>query len=71
MKITRSYEVWTGGDMVEDFIGNKDYAIKLARKEFKRQKEEYPDEPADVVVDEIIHYTIDEAEHLDELEEAL
>lgn len=71
MKITRSYEVWTGGDMVEDFISNRDYAIELARKEVERELKEYPGETPDVVVDEIVHYTLTTTEEVDELEDAL
>lgn len=65
MKITRTYEVWTGGDMVEDFINDKNYAIQLA----KEQLAEYPN--TDVVVDEIIHYIIFKENDIKQLEKEL
>lgn len=70
MKTTRSYEVWTGGDMVVDFVG-KDYAVKVAREEMERELKEHPNDPADVVVDEIIHYSLETMKDVEELEEAL
>lgn len=69
MKITRTYEVWTGGDMVEDFISSADYAKKLARAEVARMKQDYGDNTEiDVVVDEIIHYIVESEEELEDLE---
>jgi len=69
MKITRTYEVWTGGDMVEDFISSRDYAVKLAQEEVKRLKDEYGENTdIDVVVDEIVHYIIESDEDLEQLE---
>jgi len=62
MKISRTYEVWTGGDMVEDFISDKDYAIKLATKELNEN------EGVEVVVDEIIHYKLENLKDIEELE---
>lgn len=70
MKISKTYEVWTGGDMVVDYVG-RDYAMKTAREEMERELKEHPEDPADVVVDEIIHYSLDTMEDVDELEEAL
>lgn len=70
MKISKTYEVWTGGDMVVDYVG-RDYAMKTAREEMERELKEHPEDPADVVVDEIIHYSLETMEDVDELEEAL
>jgi hypothetical protein len=65
MKISRTYEVWTGGDMVEDFIDNRDYAIKLAIKELNEN------EGVEVVVDEIVHYKLDNIKDIEELEKEI
>lgn len=70
MKISKTYEVWTGGDMVVDYVG-RDYALKTAREEMERELREHPEDPADVVVDEIIHYSLTTMEEVEELEEAL
>lgn len=70
MKITRTYEVWTGGDMVEDYINDKDYAIKLARQEIKNELKQN-DGQVDVVVDEIIHYILTEEDDIEQLEKEL
>lgn len=70
MKVSKTYEVWTGGDMVVDYVG-RDYAMKTAREEMERELKEHPEDPADVVVDEIIHYSLSTMEDVDELEEAL
>ena len=70
MKISKTYEVWTGGDMVVDYVG-RDYALKTAREEMERELREHPEDPADVVVDEIIHYSLTTMEDVDELEETL
>ena len=70
MKISKTYEVWTGGDMVVDYVG-REYAMKTAREEVERELKEHPEDPVDVVVDEIIHYSLETMEDVDELEEAL
>ena len=70
MKITRTYEVWTGDDMVVDYVC-KDYAMETAREEMERELKEHPEDPADVVVDERIHYSLETMEDVDELEETL
>lgn len=70
MKISKTYEVWTGGDMVVDYVG-RDYAMKTAREEMERELKEHPEDPADVVVDEIIHYSLETMEDVDELGGAL
>ena len=70
MKITRTYEVWTGDNMVVDYVG-KDYAMETAREEMERELKEHPEDPADVVVDERIHYSLETMEDVDELEETL
>ena len=70
MKVSKTYEVWTGGDMVVDYVG-RDYAMKTAREEMERELKEHPEDPADVVVDEIIRYSLETMEDVDELEEAL
>lgn len=59
MKVTRSYEVWVGGDMAGDMLTRQE-AIDLAKKELKDIANEKPNYDIDVVVDEIIHYEIDE-----------
>lgn len=70
MKISKTYEVWTGGDMVVDYVG-RDYAMKTAREEMERELKEHPEDPADVVVDEIIHYSLETMEDVNKLEETL
>ena len=70
MKITRTYEVWTGDNMVVDYVG-KDYAMETAREEMERELKEHPEDPANVVVDETIHYSLETMEDVDELEETL
>ena len=70
MKITRTYEVWTGDNMVVDYVG-KDYAMETAREEMERELKEHPEDQADVVVDETIHYSLETMEDVDELEETL
>ena len=70
MKITRTYEVWTGDNMVVDYVG-KDYAMETAREEMERELKEHPEDPVDVVVDETIHYSLETMEDVDELEETL
>ena len=70
MKITRTYEVWTGSTMVVDYVG-RDYAMKIAREEMERELKERPDNPAEVVVDETIHYSLETMEDVNKLEETL
>ena len=64
MKVSRTYEVWVGGDMIEDQL-TLDEARELATKEFEREQKEHPDDPVDVVVDE---HTYVEIEHVDDLD---
>ena len=61
MKISRTYEVWTGGDMVEDFISNRGVAINLAIRELTEN------EGVEVVVDEVIHYKLENLKDIEEL----
>lgn len=65
MKITNNYEVWVGGDMIDDML---DYntARLIAEKEFK---EAGKDLDQDVVIDEIRHYTIESLDDLTALDE--
>lgn len=69
MKVSKVYEVWTGGDMVEDFIYDRDAAIRLAREEVREQAK-HPD-PAEVIVDEIIHYELLNDNDVNELDETI
>ncbi len=64
MKVTRTYEVWVGGDMVDDQL-KLDEALALAREQYAKELKDYPDEPADVVIDE---HTYIEIEHVDDLD---
>lgn len=64
MKITRTYEVWTGGDLVDDWL-TRDEAITIARKELKDAN------GVDVVVDEIIHYEMHNNEDLEQLKKEI
>ena len=61
MKISRTYEVWTGGDMVEDLISNRGVAINLAIRELTEN------EGVEVVVDEVIHYKLENLKDIEEL----
>lgn len=65
MKVSRVYEVWVGGDMVEDHIQSLDQAIALARIELATQLKEHPEDPADVVLDEHTYVEIEDDEDLD------
>ncbi len=62
MKISKVYEVWVGGDMIDDEM---DYntAIKIAEDEFN--KEQLEADPADVVVDEHSYMEIESLEDFD------
>lgn len=64
MKVTRVYEVWVGGDLVDDQL-NLDQALNLARKEFALELKNYPDEKPDVVIDEHSYIHIESDEDLD------
>lgn len=62
MKVSKVYEVWVGGDMVDDDL-TLDMALKLARQEFKKEQKEA--EPVDVVIDEHSYIEIEKEEDLD------
>lgn len=64
MKITRVYEVWVGGDMVDDQM-TLDEALATARHEFKQERKDHPNDPADVVIDEHAYITIEDEDELD------
>jgi hypothetical protein len=63
MKITKRYEVWVGGDLIDDIL-DRDEAVDEARQQF----EKYGDE-AEIVIDEIIHYHIETLNDLKEIPE--
>jgi hypothetical protein len=58
MKIRKMYEVWHGGDMVDDML-DLQTALQLAKEELSK-----PDH-TDVVIDQIIHW---EVENFDDIE---
>lgn len=64
MKVTRVYEVWVGGDMVDDNL-DLHQALALARDEFKEQRKLHPEDPADVVIDEHTYAEIEDEDELD------
>ena len=63
MKIEKSYEVWVGGDLVEDYL---DYntAIAIVKDQLKHKEN-----GVDIVLDEIIHYTINDYDDIAKLGE--
>jgi hypothetical protein len=63
MKISKRYEVWVGDDLIQDIL-DRNQAVNIAREQF----EQYGDE-ADVVVDEIIHYHIENLKDLERIPE--
>lgn len=66
MKISKVYEVWVGGDMLDDQL-TLDQALTMAREAFiEEQKEEVP---ADVVVDEHSYIEIEKLEELDKVDD--
>lgn len=66
MKVSKVYEVWVGGDMLDDQL-TLDQALKMAREAFvEEQKEEVP---ADVVIDEHSYIEIEKLEELDKIDD--
>lgn len=61
MKTSTYYEVWAGDDLVDDSL-SFDQAVLLARESLTKE----PD--VEVVVDEVIHYTLKNLDDLSELE---
>ncbi len=64
MKISKVYEVWVGGDMIDDQLTLEE-ALTIARQEFTEQRAEHPNDPADVVIDEHSYIEIENIEELD------
>ena len=64
MKVSRVYEVWVGGDLIEDNL-TLEQARATAKHELEQELREHPDDPADVVIDEHAYVTI---EHVDDLD---
>lgn len=64
MKVSKVYEVWVGGDMLDD--GMTFNAARVMAEDALREglKEEVP---ADVVIDEHSYFTIESFEDLDKL----
>lgn len=62
MKVSRVYELWVGGDMVEDNM-SLDQALALARIEFAAQQK--TEDPVDVVLDEHTYVEFEHEEDLD------
>lgn len=67
MKVSRVYEVWVGGDMIDDQLTLQE-ALDMARDEFKREQKEHPEDPADVVLDEHSYVEIEDEEDLDTID---
>lgn len=64
MKVSKVYEVWVGGDMLDDgmtFNAARVMAEDALREELKEEV------PADVVIDEHSYFTIESFEDLDKL----
>ena len=57
MIVSKVYEVWVGGDLIDDHM---DYntALQIAKAEFKGQQEKK--DPVDVVIDEHSYIEIEE-----------
>lgn len=64
MKVSKVYELWVGGDMVDDQL-TLEQVLVMAREEFAREQKEHPTDPADVVIDEHSYITIEDDEDLD------
>ena len=69
MKVSKVYELWVGGDMIDDQL-NLEQVLTMAREEFAREKKEHPNDPADVVIDEHSYITIEDDEDLDTVDYA-
>ena len=68
MKVSKVYEVWVGGDMVDDNL-TLEQARLMAIRAFKVEIRDPKDDPAEVVVDEHSYITIESFEDLDKLGE--
>lgn len=64
MKVSKVYEVWVGGDMIDDNMTLEQAKLEAANQ-FKLELEEHPDDPADVVVDEHSYFEIESLEDLE------
>jgi hypothetical protein len=64
MKVNKVYEVWVGGDLIEDGI-ELETALKLAEKFFKEESEK--EDPVDVVIDEHSYIEIEEWADFDKI----
>lgn len=60
MKISKTYEVWHGGDMIDDMLDIKT-ALKIAKEELLK-----PDH-ADIVIDQIIHWEVENIEDIESI----
>lgn len=67
MKVSKVYEVWVGGDMVDDDM-TLNNALKVARKEFIKEQKETRENRADVIIDEHTYIEIEELEDLDTID---
>lgn len=64
MKVSRTYEVWVGDDLVDDQL-SLEQALALAREQYAKEHRDYPENPASVVIDEHSYITIESDEDLD------